>query len=499
LDLLPTDDPRRASILARLGEALGATGHNAAAADACLAACELSHGIEQVGLRVAATEHLLTCGRLEEGIAQARKTLELLDLRFPASYGETLLALSLRLFLRVWIERDIALRPGQATPMDQMRVDTCINLSINFALFDPLRSAYFRKLALHEAIQVGEPRLVLRALLHDATTLAAQGRGVLSPREQWVRSWVNTLLPLCPGEELFVETAHAVQSYLRGDAQACLHHAECVDRGLATGRMAQRYTSMARFLLVYSLCKTGHWERFRTLFPTFLDDARARDDSFLGALLRASLGHLFALLEDRPDDAPHAVNSALTDLPGLRPTLLVGRLGASVDVALYRGRGAEAWASCGNLDLTASLILRAFRVLHIDVLWARGRALLGALSEATGALQRYNLRRQLARVEAELAAQGTPLALALAPCLRGALLPDREAILTLQQARESLLTLGLQPIALALQWHLGALTKDTHLQRQALEETRDSGVQNPGPWLWMTLPGSRTRALLHTS
>jgi eukaryotic-like serine/threonine-protein kinase len=492
LALLPPGDARRPEILERLGEALGATGRNAAAAEACLEAGSLASGLDAVRLRAAATEHLLTCGRLEDGLLQGRLSLEALGLRFPASTPEAVWSLGRRAVLaRLRDLRFFARDEATLDPADLLRVDACANLAINFALADPLRSAYFRKLELHLALELGEPRRVMRALLHDVTILAARSRGAPSPDERRIVALATQLHENFPEETPFVEGAHALLANLHGDAEASLVHAERVDRALLNGRLAQRYTSMARFLLLRGLCNRGHWARFRALYPAFLDDARARDDTYMDALLRAPLAHVYALLDDRPDDAPEGIDDALAAMPGFRPSFLINRLVAAVEVPLYQGRGRDAWQACRREwpGGRSRLVLFVFRIFHIEILWARGRALLGALADAAHPVERWRLRSELRRTHARLATHGTPLSLALAACLRPALVPPKLASGALVAAEQAIEPLHLTPVLLALRWRRGLVAGDEPLCADALSACAAEGVKRPAAWLRMLLPG----------
>jgi predicted Ser/Thr protein kinase len=492
LALLPADDPRRTSLLAQLGEALGATGHNAAAAEACLEACRGASGAEAIRLRVQASEHLLSCGRIEDGLGEAKRALEALGLPFPESPADVLLSLAGRQVFQHLVGIDFPYRPESTRdPVALLRVDACANLAVNFGLVDPLRSTYYRKLGLQLALALGEPRRVLRGLLHDATILAARGRGEPSREERAMQAVVERIRPHFPEEEPFIHAARALTSHLHGDTRGCLEHAEQVDRLLATGRLAQRYTSMARYLLLRSLFMLGQWGRFRALYPAFLDDARARKDVYTSALLRGPLAHLFALLEDRAEAAPLGIQAAWREQPDLHPTLQVSRLVVAVEVALYQGRGRDAWEACrrGWPVGRSAVALWTFRSLHVEALWARGRALLGALHEERRTLPRALLRHELRGTIRTLETQEMPLALALAASLRAGAAEPPHAAVALLRAEEQVAALGLDPLRLALRWRRGLLAGDNAPGEEAWRVWAQQGAARPEAWLRCLLPG----------
>jgi eukaryotic-like serine/threonine-protein kinase len=387
----PHDDWARAMWVLR-GEALSNAGRGPEAARSFLRAADGAPDPEALDLERRAAEQLLVSGRLDEGLAVARRALAVAGLRLPEQPGE----LSARL---LWLRARIAFRgtgfrergEDELDVAALLRVDTCWAVALGLSAIDPARGALFSFTHQLLALEAGEPLRIVRALGAAMAHEAARGGPVGRP-EQAARDGAAALAarlrePLA-GATLDLFTG--VACYLRRDVPGALASLDASDAVL---RMFPNRTSSerkhVRLLLVDLRYGCGEWREALRELPSMLADARERGDLLTETSLRTLLGHVPHLLARRPRDARDEVSGAIGAWSdrGFHAQHLNAML-SLVDVELYdsRGRGEAAWAHVERAwpALERSMLLDV-QLIRCRARAARGRAALAAAGALPGA------------------------------------------------------------------------------------------------------------------
>lgn len=170
--------PERLDLERRAGDALAAAGRGARAAAHYLSAAKLSSGVARTDLERAASEQLLTSGRLEEGVQRLRPLLEAAGLGYPPSAREAVASMAwhtARLELRRL--RGLTQRRPSHGSEQLTRIDLAWSAGRGLLSFDPVRGAYYFVRALGLALEQGEPSRIARGLaIYGMLTTFGGGR-----------------------------------------------------------------------------------------------------------------------------------------------------------------------------------------------------------------------------------------------------------------------------------------------------------------------------------
>ena len=501
LDLDPAvDRDAQRSIQIRLGNALASAGRGGQAAEAYLAAAHEAEPRSQLEFRRRAAEQQLRSGQIDAGFETIRSVLAAIGMKLAASPRRALLSMLMqRLRIRLrglgYTER----RAEDVSADELVRIDTCWSVAMGLGIVDNIRGADFQARHLLLALNAGEPYRIARALgMEVAYTVVPGGRRArqrsrrLGEMAQALAERVNH--PQALG---LVSLTRGTAAHLSGEWRTALELCERAEQILderCTGvgwelAAAHLYSLLA----LYYLGELGEMSR---RLPMLLQEARERDDRNAVANLRTRLSYLASLAHDDVSGAKEEVRQgiAVWSRKGFTAQHFF-ELQALVEIAVYEGAGAEAWAAVERSwdALAGSLLLRVQRI-HIESLCFRARAAIAAAANVPSRRGELlgHARRAVKKLHSLDAAHAEPLA-----TLVEAGIAATEG--RLDRAAEHLdLSVGKLEVA-EMPMHLFAARRRLgELGRAGKIEEADTwmithGVKNPGAWTQMLVPGSFAR------
>lgn len=334
----------RQALLGQLGEALARVGHGREAARRFLQAAEEAPRLRVGALRLRAAEQLVTGGLLDEGLPLLASMLR--EAGLPALPRRICLGPLTR--WRRW-RLGWRARPPEPRPLDQLDRDRLLKVDVAWtaaealSLFDPALAACLQPVHLQEALDLGEPERVQRALASEVAW-----KGMVEPGPTWRETWSEARLL---AEE---------QNRRVGEARAAGSAALAAFRG-GLWAEALRLCDEAGPLLLSE--PVGAWERHRlTLVAArshwYTGDLRrsadlalsgfaelqARGDLLFTALVAGDALPWVRMVEDDPDTAVAELEAAME--PWSRQSFTLPHawaLLARARLDLYRGRPSYAW------------------------------------------------------------------------------------------------------------------------------------------------------------
>ncbi len=358
------DSYHRRQLRKQLAEALAKAGRGAQAAEAFLAAAEGAKAARALELRRQAAEQQLISGHIDQGLKTIETVLESVGMKLPETPRRALWSLAwqlLRLKLRGRGFKE--LDSSQIAPKKLICIDTCWSVSVGLGTVDTIRGMAFGKRHLRLALEAGEPYRVARALAIEA---AYSGAGGVS-RQQRTAELVEASLTLAervnhPHALGLANITAGMAAYLEGRwNKACerLERGEKILREHCTGVTWELDTSMS--FQLRSLLFIGDLKRIRERLPRFLKDVREKGDLYAEVNLRCRIVWVSLLLADRPEAARREVEDAITRWShrGFHIQHYWHMTGI-VEIALYRGDAARAWAFLESTwpAMKRSLLLR---------------------------------------------------------------------------------------------------------------------------------------------
>ena len=383
LDFGQFDSARRRAIQVLLGDVLAASGRGYDAAQTYLSAADQGSAAEVLELKRRAAEQLLQSGHIDEGLSVVRDVLRTIGLKLAESPRQALLSLlgqRTRITLRGlgFRERDLTDIPADAL----VRVDTCWSVATGLAIVDYIRAAEFQARHLLLALRTGEPYRIVRAL---AMELAYTSIGGVSRQRQNEKllAVIERLAARVdnPEASALVTLVKGSAAYMQGRwarARELFEDAETVLRERCTGVAWEMDT--AHFYTLLSLFYLGEVGELSRRLPALLKEARERDALYVETNLRARVCYIAWLAADDPERAAHDVRQGMERWSqGGFHLQHYYEMVSTTEIALYSGRGAEAWAGVERCwgDLRRSFLLRVQPVL-IESLFLRARAALAA-------------------------------------------------------------------------------------------------------------------------
>jgi tetratricopeptide (TPR) repeat protein len=352
----------RASLHARLGDALANAGRGAPAAEVYLSAAALVTGDEAFELRRRAAEQLLRSGHIDEGLAVFDGVLREVGLppvsrrRWPV--GALLVQ---RALLRVRRWRGPAGRAGRDE--DRRKLACCWSAVVGLAMISPVRMAEYQARHLRIALAAGEPQRIMLGLCAEAITSslsgppAARAHALLEESRSWAVRAEDQLaepyLALADGTVAML-CGRWRDAVTRCDAAERAFRNDCVGVAWEIGTASQ----------ISLLCRwyMGRLRELRPRLARALDEADRRGDLYAATELRTALHPMVCLMDDREDAARDALARAQTGLPEREPTMLNWQhMQSSAFVELYTGAPAKA---VELIDRLLPAARRAF-LLHI--------------------------------------------------------------------------------------------------------------------------------------
>ncbi len=448
----PEKPEERSKLNERLGDALASAGRGKEAADTYLNAVEYAPLEDRFELRRAAAAQLLRSGYMREGV----KTLEIV----MNDAGITFLSdprVIVTLFLLT--RGRLGLRGYKFHPTDEdtisekelRRQNTLWDVAMCFGMVDVLRGAYYSSMLLVEALKIGVPERVARALALETVYISTSG---LSKRKN-----VHEALQLC--QTLAIESG-SPKAMFRAKVSECASHVmlgEFYEAYKVSPQLEvalEQYSdvfwekSSAEIWTVWSLCHTGMFRELRERMPRYLQDANSRGDRYAVTNLTLGLPNLYWLIDDDPETAIR-LSDEVIERWGRESFQLQDyyyMLGVS-NAMLYQGRSPHELIESNWKYLRRAQLLRT-QIIRLEALHLRARA---SLKE--GILRKAKKHaRQMLKDNAAWANPLAQLVLAGVAAVQG---EKDEAGLLLADARDHFNKNHQHHYAMIANWQLGKL------------------------------------------
>jgi serine/threonine protein kinase/tetratricopeptide (TPR) repeat protein len=498
LDLDPAmDRDRQRSIEVRLGDALASAGRGGQAARAYLAAANDSEPRSQLELRRRAAEQLLRSGQIDDGFDTIRSVLAAIGMSLAKSPRRALLSMLLqRLRIRIrglgFTER----RVEDISPDELVRIDTCWSVAMGLGIVDNIRGADFQGRHLLLALNAGEPYRIARALGMEVAYAVVPGGRRARERSRRLGEMAQALAERVnhPQALGLVSLTRGTAAHLQGEWRTALELCERAERILderCTGVGWELAAShLYSLLALYYLGELGELSR---RLPILLQEARERDDLNAVANLRTRLSYLASLAADDVPGAKEEVRQgiAVWSRKGFTAQHFFELL-ALVEIAVYEGAGADAWAAIERswADLSGSLLLRVQRI-HIESLSFRARAAIAAAVDDR--TRRTDLLRQAERAVKKLrsldASHAQPIATLAAAGIEATAGRLDRAARCLDEAVGKLEVADMPLHLAAARRRLGEIGRSGKIEEADAWMTAH-GIRNPRAWAQMLVPGS---------
>ena len=475
------------SICRRLGEVLSNAGRGADAAAMFLAVTPADRS-DELQLRRSAAQQLLFSGHVDEGLAVVRTLLASIDLPFPETRRETMLAfLRVRLKLKIRGLRFRERAPSEIPPEVLVRVDTCRAVALGLSSVDTIRGAVFQTRALLLALDAGDPERVAQALTMECGYSAVPGTRT-QRRTRALTAKMNVLAQRIgtPYARAFADLAEGVVAALQGrwrDGARSLESAESAFLEHCTGVTWELNT--ARLFGLRCRQFLGDLPVMAERFPLLLRDAEDRGDRYFATNV-VLFSHYVYLAGDEPVQASEQIEKAIRawSQSGFH-VQHVWHLRAAVEIALYEGRGALAWTRLAqSWQAARSALVARVQFTRMVLEDVRGRAALAAAGEVAVARDRERLiamaGRAARRLESEKAPWGTALALLIRAGQSFARGEEEKGLRGVRIA---------EPLLQKLDMHLHAAAARRRLGDPGGEEWMTAqGVRNPEAMTRLLLP-----------
>lgn len=411
LELGDAGDQQRRDLLTRRAHALVNAGRGPEAAEAFVAAAELTSGFDASELRRQAAEHWLRSGRVDDATIALHSVLDEVGLRLPRSSGRAIVSLLLmRARLRVRGLRFRARDPAETRGKDLARIDACWSIATGLSLVAPIKSTAFGTRGALLSLETGDPYRIARSLALEAGFVAALGPRtkkradkLLARAEQAAQLSDNPHgMALTAGMRAFVEYEHG---HFRS-AHAVCEHALAMLRDTCSGTYWEN--GALQLFSSHSLIATGDFAAASRLVGERLADSDARGDLNLSTSLRLVCVPVLHLVADDRERAARGVDDAL-----------------------------RAWCDAVSDDYSQQHYMAHSMITQLCIYGGDGRGALAAMAETERALKRSlllnvhiiraNYLMQEAHASLLAAAEGRPDAAAmLARARRAAAKLDRE-------------------------------------------------------------------------
>ena len=492
IELLPAGHAARGELCRAYAVALANAGQGAEAARWYLEAAAAVDGVDTVELRRRAADHLLRCGRIDDGMAVVREVLGAVGVATAASTREAVTSL-------LWRRARVRLRGMRgsrasgkpADPGALLRADVCLSIGMSLGLIDTVQGAGIHALGALEAMRLGDPDRLARALAIEAAYAASDGtRGesrtarLLDDADAAAR---RARTPL-PAE--MVRWSRGIAEFLSGRYREALAELDAAARGLAERCPGQVWElASCELFAAWALSHLGRLDELERRLSELERTARWNDDRFTLALSRTANGVLPFLAADRPDEATARVDHAMAQWSQAGFHLqhmmdLVGR----TEIDLYRGDGEAAWRRLEELApvIQGALVLRVqhTRITHLDL---RARAALAAGDRARLADIEENARKIL-KERAPWAAGHVHARLAAVAAAAGR---TDEAVRLLATAGEAHAAAGLVLPSAAVRLRRAELRGERIEDDPAWGDLVAAGVRHPERWMAMYAPWIR--------
>jgi hypothetical protein len=235
IELLPAGHAARGDLCRAYAVALANAGQGAEAALWYLEAAAATEGVDAVELRRRAADHLLRCGRIDEGMAVVRDVLAAVGVASPSSTREAVTSLLWRR-ARVRLRSLRSAKPAgkPADPGALLRTDVCLSIGLSLGLIDTIQGASIHAVGALEAMRLGDPDRLARALATEAAYAAADGtRGEARTRRLLDEASTAAKKARTPLPAEMIKWVRGVGEFLCGRYREALVELDAAARGLA--------------------------------------------------------------------------------------------------------------------------------------------------------------------------------------------------------------------------------------------------------------------------
>jgi serine/threonine protein kinase len=486
----PTGENRR-ELYTALGGALSNAGRALESAEALLFATDGADPATHIELRRRSAEELLRGGYMDEGLKQLSEVLAGFGLQLART---PLGAVASILFRRAWLWlRGLRWRSRSVSdlrPTDLAKLDVLDTVATSLGFVDTIRGFDFQVRGLLQALKLGEPDRLARALGRECAYLAGLGQLPRARRAMAVADRVAAESGSAYARAL-VMLGHGVVSYFSTldwpKAHEQLLTAEKL--WLAQGRAGWEVDT-AQLHQAFSLNYLGELKQLAQRIPAWIREAERRGDQYASVNFRARLSITW-LIRDEPERAAEelraAIDSWLPEEKGFCVQHYWALLGRG-DLALYRDTPEEAERIFRESEapVRRSQFLR-LPIVRVELAYLAGRIALARAARGEGALldaaRRH--RRRLARERLPLAGWlGELLDAAIAAVAQR----TYEAIGLYEGACRSLEAAGMKLHLAAARRRMGELRNDKALIAEADGWYRGEGVVAPAKMTRMLVP-----------
>jgi len=493
-----TEDARR-EIRTLRGDALADAGLPREAADEFIAATDGADADTALELERRAAGVLLQSGYIAEGLELTEKVLHGVGLSMPSSAGAAMRAL---VFRRTWLRlRGLGFSPRAAEDIDQSkltRVDVCEGVSFGLALVDPLQSMDFAARFLQEALAVGEPWRVSRAL-----ALEADLRGAMSsPSALRLLTRLEELtktIDTPAAEAQLLTTRGFIDFFLRNDVKAAYETmTEATARYQASVGRAGYEIDTVRIFYLWALSYMGNLRDLAREVSALAEQAARTGNLYMSVMMRCGYAVGWLSRQDSLEYDQMVVDT-LQSWPAPEGAYQFQHLVAlvsRVEAAIYRGEPDVARQLLDHdwKPMRRSMIDRPFlQTLLIRLTVARCELALAVEAPAGSARRRKHLSavKKAARI---IGRRPVPLMHHVELMLRGAVdaldgKPER-AIESFRATIEAMDARHIYLFSAAAKEHLGELVggDEGAALRVEARATLGEGVRDPKRMLFMLLP-----------
>ena len=492
-----TPDVQR-ELRAGRASALANVGRGVEAANEYLSAAQGADPQTEHRLRREAGFQFSISGHIDEGREQFRRVLASLGLRMPGTRRRALLSMLLhRVQALVRGVRFKSRQESLVSPEALDRIDTTWSVACGITMIDPIRGADFQTRNLLEALRVGEPNRVARALAWEATHLSMLSRRFERRTNRLLDAASKLADELqAPHAQGMTKLSRGVTGFFFGQFDICrqsCEEAEVIFSEQCTGVAWELDTCHA--FAFWSLYFQGYFDELIQRLDRLLAQARTRGARLAEADITTFGGPFVWLARDDADGADRAVAEAMRQWSHQDYQVQhYTQLTANAQIALYRGDGQRAlnlvndeWSKVGSAMLLQVEIVRVY-LRHL-----RARA---ALSAARGSASPEPLLKAVARDARKLGRESAPYAKPLGQMLDAALLAragDRQkAEDLLGAAAETLDRLTWGGFGVAARRAQGLVmggAKGAALVEEVDRKLVAQGVKNPARFLGVHAPG----------
>ncbi len=490
---MPSSSPNGRRLRVRLAQVLEWAGRGSDAARVYLEAAEGAPALERTELERAAAEHLLTCGRIDEGAAVLHRVLAAVGIEAPHSPPAVIFWLLVyRLWLRVrglrFEERD----PEKVRHQDRLRIDALYAVSMGFAVVDVVLSACMTTRHLIVALRGGDRDAVLRAATLQMSLVAADG-GPENARDRGLTETARHLADNGGSAEAmaFFRANLGTSLYLRGRWRESQRALDAAFAEYPNNRAG--WQSNANVFCACALVYSGQIRELARRHPRWVADAKDRGDLYTLAGLQAGHPTVVWLAADDPDAARRNVRDVMAQWPNNK--FLVQHwqeMLCEAEIELYAGNGKSAHDRVVRdlRPLMWSLLLNV-QVVRGVTRFVRGRAAVAA-AETEGAARLSEARRMARGLERERMPWTSTFASLLLAAAANARAHRPAAIAFLRAAIERAGVADMTMHGAAATRQLGLLlggVEGGNLVRRADDSMRAEGIVVPDRWAGMLLPG----------